>query len=72
MAVAKMIYFSGDTFEQATEGTGKGDASKRINELILKGIAYEKNDGRNKLGMREAVEFLYKSYNKKNPDNPIV
>ena len=69
MAVAKMIYFTGDLYERATEGAGKGEVSKRIAELIQKGLDSEKEHG--KITLRDIIINLVHLYNSKKPNDKI-
>ena len=47
MGISKMIYFEDELFKKATEGTEKGDVSKRINDLIRKGLRMEEKGENN-------------------------
>ena len=64
-----MIYFEDEVFNKATEGVEKGDVSKRINDLIRKGLRLEEKG--DKLGFRELVLALVSYYNKSNPNNKL-
>ena len=69
MGISKMIYFEDEVFNKATEGVEKGDVSKRINDLIRKGLRLEEKG--DKLGFRELVLALVSYYNKSNPNNKL-
>lgn len=70
MAVSKMIYFTGDLFERATKGIEKGDVSKRINELLEKGLQFEaKGD---EMSLKRLIEALVRFYNTKKPKDKII
>lgn len=69
MAVAKMIYFSGNLYERATEGLGKGEVSKRIAELIQRGLDSEKEQS--KVTLRDIIVSLIQLYNSKKPNDRI-
>ena len=62
---AKTIYINSDVVEQL----GDCNFSERVNELIIKGLEYEKNG--DNLTMRKIIEFLLQSYNSKHPNSPI-
>ena len=64
-----MIYFEDEVFNKATEGVEKGDVSKRINDLIRKGLRLEEKG--DKLGFRELVLALVSYYNKVNSNSKL-
>ena len=70
MAVSKMIYFSGDVFEQATKGIEKGDISKRINDLVQRGLKVEEKG--DKVSVKDIIISLVRWYNNKRPNDKIV
>ena len=70
MALSKMIYFSGDLFERATEGTEKGDVSRRINELIEKGLRFEEKG--DKMSLKSLIMALVRVYNIQKPNDKIT
>ena len=72
MATSRMIYFKGDLLERATEGVEKGDISKRINDLIHKGLLYEEQNPEGKVGLKEVTKYLLSIYNKKHPNEPLT
>ena len=69
MGISKMIYFEDEVFNKATEGVEKGDVSKRINDLIRKGLRLEEKG--DKLGFRELVLALVSYYNKVNSNSKL-
>lgn len=69
MGISKMIYFENEVFNKATEGVEKGDVSKRINDLIRKGLRLEEKG--DKLGFRELVLALVSYHNKVNPNSKL-
>lgn len=62
----KTIYFTQELLEEI--GNVR-PFNTRVIELIKKGLMYEQKG--DKLGIREAITFLYHYYNKKNPTSPI-
>ena len=68
MSVSRMIYFTGNLFEEATKGVEKGDVSKRINDLIQKGLDYEKGGG---VSFKQALGYFNKMYKKKHPTEQL-
>lgn len=68
MAVSKMIYFTGNLFEEATKGVEKGDVSKRINDLIKKGLDYEKGGD---VSLEQALGYFNRLYKKKHPTEQL-
>jgi hypothetical protein len=63
--IAKTIYIKKDLIEEI----GEGNFSERVNDLIVKGLVYEKNG--DKATFRSSVEYLLQYYNKHNPSKPI-
>lgn len=70
MAVSKMIYFTGDLFEEATKGVEKGDISKRINDLITKGLKFEEKG--DKISLKDLIVSLIRWYNAHKPHDKIT
>ena len=65
--VAKTIYVEKDLIKKI----GEGVFTERVNDLIIKGLEYERNG--EKINMRKVIEYLLDRYNSNpsNKDKPI-
>lgn len=64
----KTIYLSDELLEQIGENN---NLSARIIDLIHKGLDYEKNKS-DKLTMKDVMEFLIATYQKKYGNNTVI
>ena len=65
--VAKTIYVEKELIKKI----GEGIFTERVNDLIIKGLEYERSGER--INMRKVIEYLLAKYNKNpsNKDKPI-
>ena len=71
MGVAKMIYFEDELFQEITKDLEKGKLSKRVNDLLKRGLVVEQKG--NTLTTRDLIIALVRCYNRKSkPDQQIV
>lgn len=68
MSKVKAIYLQDETLEKIGECE---NFSKRITELINKGLLYEEGKV-NKLSLKDVIEFLFSLYVKKFPKSKIL
>ena len=71
MGVAKMIYFEDELFQEITKDLEKGKLSKRVNDLLKRGLVVEQKG--NTLTISDLIIALVRCYNRKSkPDQQIV
>lgn len=68
MSKVKAIYFQDEILDKIGESD---NFSKRVTELIAKGLLYEEGKA-NKLSLKDVIEFLFSLYIKKYPKSKIL